>query len=248
MKKTYKAKIRLYLDQPLITNNLFEIDSKQAHYLSKVMRLKQGDKILVFNEDDGEYISDIVNAGSKNFQLLVKDKTQAPIKSKPLSLYFAPVKNAPLTNIIQKATELGVTKLQPVLTQRTIVKHVNLERLKSIAIESSEQCLRIDVPKIYEPISLYDLLNNWSEEQFLTMCDETGNGKNLQNYLQNYNNLVMSFLVGPEGGFGQNDFDLLDSKKFIKKVSMGSRILRADTAAIVALSAYQAIAGDFNAK
>lgn len=245
--KTYKPKIRLYIEDKIATNNIVEIDVKQAHYLIKVMRCKNGDKISIFNQNDGEYLAELIDANAKSCKVTVKDNLHFTKKLKDLCLCFAPIKNAPLANLIQKATELGVTKLQPVITQRTILNQVNTERLRMIAIEASEQCLRVDIPKINDAITLNQMLVNWNKDYQIIMCDETGAKMSIKNKIEELSNKPLSFLIGPEGGFGEKDFEIIDNfKEFIHKVSMGSRILRADTAAISAITCYQTLVGDWN--
>lgn len=244
--KTYKPKIRLYLQDRLTSNGIIELEKAQAHYLFNVMRKRNSDEILVFNADCGEYLAQISNINKKICQVQILNQTKQHVAVNDLWLCFAPVKNAPIANLVQKATELGVAKLKPVFTQRTVIRSVNVERLEANAIEASEQCLRTDVPEVCEPITLEQMISNWDNSRKLIICDETGGGLSIKKQLENIGNVPVAFLIGPEGGFSEEDFLLFNDKDFVVKVGMGKRILRADTAAISALTCYQTIIGDWN--
>ncbi len=242
-------KIRLFTTSPLESGSIIELTKEQSHYLANVMRAKIGDNMLLFNDKDGEHLAEITSVAKKSCSVRVKDLTKAYKTEPDIWLCFAPVKNTPINNIIQKATELGINTLQPVITKHTIVTRVNTERLYANAIEASEQCGRISVPKVKEPINLDKLLSNWDQNRKIFLCDESGHGKPMPEAILELNKKQKyAVLIGPEGGFAQSEFAILAKQPYIIPVTMGPRILRADTACIVALSLAFSILGDWDEK
>lgn len=238
--------IRIFVRNQLSNGKFIELSKEQAHYLCNVMRQKQGDEIEVFNGIDGEYKAKIAQISKKSCELELLEHTKLQKNSPDIWLCFAPVKNAPINNMIQKATELGAGKLVPVITERTIVSRVNTDRLQANAIEAAEQSRRLDVPEIAEPIKFKQLLESWPDDRKLILCDESGGGKPFLDAVKGIKNEKFAIIIGPEGGFSQTEFEIMRSKPYIISVGMGPRILRADTAALAALTCYMSILGDWN--
>jgi 16S rRNA (uracil1498-N3)-methyltransferase len=242
-------KIRLFTTAHLQQSTIIDLQKEQAHYLVNVMRKKQGDSLLIFNGVDGEWLANITASGKKHCQVTLHEKTRQQKPQPDVWLCFAPVKNSPITNIVQKATELGASMLQPVITQHTIVNKINGERLGAIAIESAEQSERITVPAIMGLITLDKLLASWDGTRKLILCDESGQCPPMPQVLAKLNKGdKYAILIGPEGGFSMQEFALLKKQPYVISVGMGPRILRADTAAIVALASVFSILGDWDEK
>jgi len=239
-------KIRIYTENELLKDGVVELVKEQAHYLCNVMRQKEGEEILVFNGASGEWLAKINSISKKNCSLQMVKQTREQKSEPDIWLCFAPVKNAPINYLVQKATELGVSKLVPVFTQRTVVSRVNTERLKLIAVEAAEQSRRLTVPEIEEPVKLSALINGWDENRGLILCDESGGGKPFAKALNDDSRKKYSIIIGPEGGFSQSEFEMLKNKPYVIAVGMGPRILRADTAAIAALTSYMNVLGDWD--
>lgn len=246
MNKKHSARIRLYTNSALSDSAYIELSKENAHYLANVMRKKSGDDILLFNGCDGEWLGTLDNISKKSGQVKVKQQTKSQQNSPDLLLCFALVKNAPSANIVQKATELGVGALQPMITKYTVAKRINIDKISSNVIEAAEQCRRLDVPKVLETSSLTDILNNWDEERTIILCDESGEGKPILEALSGKNINKAAIFIGPEGGFSADEFEMLRKKPYMISVGMGARILRADTAAIAAITCYQAVLGDWS--
>jgi 16S rRNA (uracil1498-N3)-methyltransferase len=238
--------IRLYTTSPLTLNSTIELTTENVHYLSNVMRKKEGHRILLFNGIDGEFLGQIESISKKHGQIRIISETRKQKAEPDIWLCFAPVKNAPINNLVEKATELGVAVLQPVITQHTIVNRVNTDRLLANAIEAAEQSERLTIPKVTEPIKLEKLLQNWDNNRSLILCDESGMGEPIIKKLQQIKTSSHAILIGPEGGFSQTEFEIMKNNPYIVRVGMGPRILRADTAAIAALTCVQSILGDWD--
>jgi 16S rRNA (uracil1498-N3)-methyltransferase len=217
-----------------------ELDPRQANYLGNVLRLKEGAQVLVFDGISGEWVARISEASKKRMILVVDQLSRPPESIPDLWLAFAPVKRAQTDWLVEKATELGASRLLPVITRRTIAERVRVERLESIAIEAAEQCGRTRVPQVAEPVQLARFIEELDPARHLYFADESG-GESL---LSAFREGPAAILVGPEGGFTSEE------RAFIRgsgacAVSLGPRILRAETAALAALSAYMALAGDW---
>ncbi len=243
---SYKAKIRLYFPGQISLKSPVKLENKQVHYLINVMRKKIDDSILVFNSVNGEFLAKISEI-YKNIIIIDIIKKIRDVKiENDIWLLFAPVKKSPTEYIVQKATELGVSKIIPVITERTITKNLNLKRMQDIAIESSEQCERITIPEVCAVKKLKDLIPNWDNDRIIFFCDETIRNNDVVK-IDHQNLLTKSFgaiLVGPEGGFSTNETNYLREKKFIRPIDLGPRILRSDTAVIAALSLCHYLNGD----
>jgi 16S rRNA (uracil1498-N3)-methyltransferase len=238
--------IRLYTNHSLSLNSSIELSPENVHYLSNVMRKKDGYELLLFNGIDGEFLGQIESLQKKHGQVRITSQTSKQKTEPDIWLCFAPVKNAPINNLVEKATELGVALLQPVITQHTINHRVNTERLIANTIEAAEQSERLTIPKVMEPIKLDKLLQNWDSNRSLIMCDESGSGEPIIKALQKIKTTAHAILIGPEGGFSQTEFEIMKNKPYVIRVGMGPRILRADTAAIAALTSVQSILGDWD--
>jgi len=252
-------KIRLYLDIGTIqTGKIATIKDNDFCYLIKVMRKKIGDEILVFNGADGQWLAKITTIEKKHCQIEIISRVKKQYFPPKITLAFAPVKNVRIDFIATKATELGITKFQPIITRHTIVDKINLERFGANIKEAAEQCERLDLPRIFEPIKLCSLLKNLTNNQVIILCDESGNGKKASEVLSgilpeilhqiNADDQELIIITGPEGGFSKTEFDELDQLKNLYKISLGPRILRADTAIISAITLVQEFCGDFNLK
>ena len=232
---------RLFIDQPLASDTAPTIDGPAAHYLLNVMRLKVGAPILLFDNRSGEWLARVADAGKRSLTARIERQTR-PIEQVPdLWLCFAPVKKARLDWIIEKATELGVARLQPVITERTIVERVKRERLEAQVIEACEQCGRTALPVLGEPVKLAQLLAEWPADRALLFADEAG-GAPLASVKAP---APAAILVGPEGGFTTRERDLLLENAAVRRIALGPRILRAETAAIAAISLWMAQHGDW---
>jgi 16S rRNA (uracil1498-N3)-methyltransferase len=236
-----KSLPRLFVRQPLAAGGTIDLDGSQANYLGNVMRLGTGAQLLVFDGQSGEWLARIAQAGKKRMALSIEERTREPEAIPDVWLAFAPLKRAHTDWLVEKATELGAAKLVPVRTERTIAERVRLERLEAIAIEAAEQCGRTRLPQIAEPCSLAQLLAARDPSRRLYFADENG-GEALASAFQPGAALI---LTGPEGGFTNNERTLIRAAENIIPISLGPRILRAETAALAAIAAYMAIAGDW---
>ncbi len=236
----------MYVHQNLALNAEIVLQDDRSHYLRHVLRLRPGSRIAVFNGRDGEWLSEIGSMTRRSVTLTVLTclRRQAQVAESDLWLAFAPLKRARLDYVAQKATELGVICLWPVLTRFTMVQRVNTGRLAANAVEAAEQCGRLAVPEIRQPVQFADLLERWPPDRWLFCCDETGAGIPIIQAVADHGAGAAGFLIGPEGGFADTELDRLDNLTNVCRVSLGARILRADTAAVAALACWQAVAGD----
>lgn len=227
---------RLQQQAGLAAGTLVELDRAQAHYLVDVMRRKVGDQVRLFNAEDGEWLASITEAGRKSCKLEVAEQLRPPVEEKGPTLLFAPIKKARMELLVEKATELGVSKLMPVKTRRSIVDKINVERLNTIALEAAEQCERLTVPEVSELRTLEQVLGEWPDDNPLYVADETGSGKPLLQALEPEH--AAAFLVGPEGGFDPAELERLSEHPAVVKVDLGPRILRAETAGMMVLAGW----------
>lgn len=240
---------RLFIDAPLTEGTAVDLGADQAHYLRDVLRLGAGAPVKLFNGRDGEWHAAIETIGKRVVALRIASRRRAPAPEPDLWLCFAPVKKARLDFIAEKATELGASALQPVITQRTIVARVNLDRLRANATEAAEQTERLTVPDVRQPVALDRLVSTWPAGRHLLLADETGGGRPVADDLAGLDQTARAapwaVLIGPEGGFTRAELDSIMRLPDVHAVGLGPRILRADTAALAALAVWQALVGDW---
>ena len=236
-----KSLPRLFVRHALAVGARVELDAGQANYLGNVMRRGVGDELLVFDGGSGEWLARIAEAGKKHMTLSVEQRMRDPEVIPDIWLAFAPVKRAQTDWLVEKATELGTARLLPVVTQRTVTERVKLERLQAIAIEAAEQCGRTMLPEIEEPVALKKLLSERDPKRTLYFADETGGGRALDVFVPG----PALILVGPEGGFTEGEGVAIRASANATAISLGPRILRAETAALAALAAWMSAVGDW---
>jgi 16S rRNA (uracil1498-N3)-methyltransferase len=233
---------RLYVEEVLVEGANLTLDGAQANYLCAVMRLGQGAQVKLFDDRTGEWLAEIVEAGKKRVSLRtvqhLREREQVP----DLWLLFAPIKRGRIDLIVEKATELGAARLQPVITHRTMVDRTKSDRLFAHMVEAAEQCERTALPELAEPRKLDSLLKDWPSERILLFADEQGGSPLLEALTPG----PAAILIGPEGGFTNEERQAVRELPQARAVSLGPRILRAETAAIAALSVYMAAAGDWS--
>jgi 16S rRNA (uracil1498-N3)-methyltransferase len=239
---------RLFLDTPLSAGATVALERNQSNYLGNVLRLSAGDTILVFNGHDGEWQARI--SGRKRFDALaIEAQTRSQDRLGDLAYVFAPLKHARLDYMVQKAVEMGATMLQPVLTRFTQVARVNTERMRANVIEAAEQCGILSIAAVAEPLPLERFLQERAARRLLVFCDEAADLANPLEALKN--GLGMSqgvdVLIGPEGGFAEEERAILMRQPVILRLSLGPRILRADTAGVAAMALVQTAIGDWSA-
>ncbi|MEZ5647838.1 MAG: 16S rRNA (uracil(1498)-N(3))-methyltransferase [Alphaproteobacteria bacterium] len=245
-------KTRLYVDTLLQRGIDLDLDEARTNYLRNVLRLGAEAEIALFNAAHGEWRARIRRIDKRAASLRIENRLREGEDHQTTAgpwLLFAPIKRAPIDLLVEKATELGVARLVPVFTRRTVAERVNLGRLRMHAIEAAEQCGRLSVPEIAEPVKLFDLLGAWQGESQTSMrrilaCAEAGDAKPFAVVAAERRAAPTAILTGPEGGFEGVELDAFKDLPFITSVGLGPRILRADTAALAALAIYQAIAGD----
>jgi len=234
---------RLFVEQDLTLGNPFEASREQANYLLNVMRMQDGGSILVFNGRDGEWRVNIETTGRKKCNLVPAEQVRVQPKPYSLRYCFAPLKQGRLDYMVQKAVEMGVGTIQPVLTQYTQIRSVNEKRLRANAIEAAEQCGVLNVPPILPTVPLDKFLKTLTENETLIFCDEDrpqAPGLQKQEIISD-----ISLLIGPEGGFSEAERGIIQNVPKLVHLGLGPRILRADTAAVAALAIIQAQVGDW---
>jgi 16S rRNA (uracil1498-N3)-methyltransferase len=240
------GKARLYVTADLGEGVAIALDEGQAHYLLHVLRAELGNRVLVFNGRDGEWLAEIVQATKRGVTAKCLKQTELQAGDPDIWLAFAPVKKTPSDYLVQKATELGASVLLPVFTRRTIVSRINQERMMANAIEAAEQSGRLSVPEIQESVSFAELLTGWPTQRRLLFCDEDGDAKAMTQAARESRGGPTAILTGPEGGFDPAEREMLRAQSFVTPVTLGPRILRADTAALAALAIWQSVAGDWS--
>ena len=239
-----KSTPRLYVGQRLSSGAEISLAPEQAHYLGGVLRLAAGDAVAIFNGEDGEYLAHVAEVAKKKMVLRLEKQTSAVQPPPDIDYLFAPLKHSRLDYLVQKATELGARRLRPVITARTIAERVNLERMRSNVIEAVEQCNQVFVPEVLEPVSLNAALLNWDSKRALIYCDETAVRGDAVGTLSKLK-VPAAILVGPEGGFTPEERAMLNALPYVHAISLGPRIMRADTAAVAVLALVQAVLGDW---
>lgn len=242
----YRPATRLYVTAGLGPQAVVELSADQSHYLQHVLRCKPGDQVNLFNGRDGEWSAEVTELRKGRGTVTAGRLLRAQKPSPDLWLVFAPVKRARLDYMVQKAVELGVSALLPVVTRFTMVERIKAERLVANAIEAAEQCDRLDVPAIHDPVTLSALLDAWDPARNLLFCDEGGDARPLLQALEQGPRGPGAVIIGPEGGFHPDERLLLRQREWVTPVTLGPRILRSDTAAVVALSLWQSVLGDWS--
>jgi 16S rRNA (uracil1498-N3)-methyltransferase len=237
---------RLFVDAPLSQGLAVETNSEQFNYLANVLRLTEGSEILVFNGRDGEWRVNLSFPTRKRILLTAVEETRPQPAPCDLHYLFAPLKVGRLDYLVQKAVEMGAGLLQPVMTQHVQGKITNLDKLKANVVEAAEQCGILGIPEVAEPVKLFDLLDQWPEDRRIVYCDEGDAGQNPLPLLSKIEEKKLALLVGPEGGFSEQERERLRSLDFVTAIPLGPRILRADTAAVAAMAVIQAAIGDWN--
>ena len=237
--------IRLFVSAGLAAGARLELAPEQARYLLAVMRLGPGDPLLVFNGRDGEWRARVAEAGKRGGALAVDEQVRPQAPGPDLDLMVALVKRARLETIVEKAAELGARRVRLVVTRRTNADHTNVARLQAIATEAAEQTGRLDVPEVVAPEKLDRLLEGWDAGRRLMFCDEGREAPPALEALRGEASGPWGVLIGPEGGFDPSERERLRAAPFVTPVTLGPRILRADTAAISALTLWQAALGDW---
>jgi len=236
---------RLFVEAPLAAGRALALQRAQAHYLSRVLRLQPGDRVLVFNGRDGEW-SAALEGGKRAASLAVGTQTRQQTAAADLHYLFAPLKAARLDYIVQKAVELGVSRLVPVLTRHGQVARVNLERMRANAIEAAEQCGILALPEVMPPVALSRALAERDPARWLVFCDEDAEPASPVAALGAVPRPGgLAVLVGPEGGFAEDERAALLQQPNVVRLSLGPRILRADTAAVAVLAVVQTVLGDW---
>ncbi len=244
-----RPKVRLFVEDDLGAGLLVDLNKDQSHKVAHVLRLKAGDAVGLFNGRDGEWSGRLQEFGKKRCAVISENlhRSQTPVPD--LWLVFAPIKRARLDFVAEKAAELGVSQIRPVVTRRTNVQRIKTERLAANARDAAEQCERLDVPDVAEAAPLQSLLDHWPEGRHLMWCDESGSGAAAVDVLEALDDTARAapwaVLIGPEGGFDEVERAAIADLPASHPVSLGPRILRADTAAAAALSIWQAVLGDW---
>ncbi len=237
------AKIRLYVDHPLGQGQSVPLERNQAHYLFGVMRLTMGDVVALFNGRDGEWQADVAEAGKRGGVLTVREQSRRLMMPPDLWLLFAPIKKARTDFIVEKAAEMGARRICPVQTDFTNAERIRQDRLQAHTIEAAEQCGGTFVPEVADLQKLARMLGDWPEDRKLMFCDEALAGAAAT--LGVAGGEKWAILIGPEGGFSQVEREKLHAMPAAHPVSLGPRILRADTAAVAAMTVWQQALGDW---
>jgi 16S rRNA (uracil1498-N3)-methyltransferase len=236
---------RLYVDAPLAFDKPVEAERAQANYLLNVLRLSAGSNVLLFNGRDGEWLGRLEPDGRKACRIVPVRQTRPQPQPQDLWYCFAPLKQARLDYMVQKAVEMGAGVIRPVITRHTQVTRLNIERMQANAIEAAEQCGILAVPRCAEPVALHQLLEEFGSGRALVFCDESAADADAIDLLRPIHGRPLAVLVGPEGGFSEEERRMLAACDFVTAIPLGPRILRADTAGVAALALVQAVAGDW---
>ncbi|MFN3657419.1 MAG: 16S rRNA (uracil(1498)-N(3))-methyltransferase [Pseudolabrys sp.] len=249
---------RLYLEAPLAAGGEVPLDRDQANYLVNVLRLKRGDEVLLFNGRDGEWRGTLAGTGKRAVAVAVGEQVRAQPRPTDLHFLFAPLKHARLDYLVQKAVEMGASRLQPVTTQHTQATRINLARMQANTVEAAQQCGILALPEVTEPVTFQHVVRA-DTGRLLVFCDEAADVKDpvaaLEAARPSPSALLpaeaarapvpMAVLIGPEGGFAEKEREALLKRPNVARLSLGPRILRADTAAVAALALVQAVLGDW---
>ncbi len=236
---------RLHVETDLRKDAPVEADKEQFHYLANVLRAEAGQDVLLFNGRDGDWIARLAFPTRKRIEMTPVELARPQPQPSDLHYLFAPLKVGRLDYLVQKAVEMGAGLLQPVMTQHVQGKITSLDRLEANAIEAAEQCGILSIPRVAAPVKLRDLLDSWPQDRRIIYCDEGDAGQNPLPVLANVKERKLALLIGPEGGFSEEERQWLRSLDFVTAIPLGPRILRADTAAVAAMAVVQAAIGDW---
>ncbi len=236
---------RLFVDAPLLAGAKIAIADEQANYLLNVLRMVEGEEILIFNGRDGEWRASIAAVKKRSCMLEVSELVRAQLGGPDIDYLFAPLKRSRLDYMVQKAVELGVARLRPVITHRTIAERVNLDRMRANVIEAAEQCGVLRVPETLAPRKLEQVIAGWDATRRLVLADEEAAVASPLAVLNALPAAPLAVIIGPEGGFDAAERELLVSQPYVVRVSLGPRIMRADTAAVAVLALVNAVLGDW---
>lgn len=240
------ARHRLFIDRAFAVDGALPLEREQANYLLNVLRFKADDAVLVFNGRDGEWLASLVPEGRKQATLALVRQVKPQPPAPDLHYLFAPLKHARLDYMAQKAVEMGAGLLQPVITRRTQVSRLNLDRMRANAVEAAEQCGILNLPAVEAELSLEAALARLAPERLLIFCDEGAEDASPITALLAQAPVPLAVLIGPEGGFDEAERRLIRARANTLPISLGPRILRADTAAVAALALVQATLGDWS--
>ena len=243
MRDEYTRLPRLYVKEALCEGSEISLSKEQAHFLSAVVRARAGDKLRVFNEMSGEYLCVIKALARRTCTLTAREQLREPCSAPDIWLLFAPIKRERNRFIVEKATELGAALIWPVQTARTTSK-IRIDKMTAHIVEAAEQTERLDLPLVQNTEKLEEVLKNWDEARTLIFADEAGGALPAASALAEIQT-PCALLIGPEGGFTKDERELLRSKSYVVPISLGPRILRADTAVLAALAVWQAVSGDW---
>lgn len=235
---------RLFVTQALAEGKNIELDGQQAHYLARVMRVSPGDTVILCDNRTGEWAATVTTAGKRDVRLSVATRLRAREEVPDFMLCSALLKKPAFDFVLEKATELGVRTIQPVVTRRCVADSLNLERARTIMTEAAEQCARTALPLLTAPVSLENLVKEWPEDRQLYFADEQGGGAIKEIFAQPH--ACTALLIGPEGGFDDGEREAIRALGSARAISLGPRILRGETAAIAAIAAWMALAGDWS--
>jgi 16S rRNA (uracil1498-N3)-methyltransferase len=244
MRANYRMQ-RLFVSADLRAGAKVQAGAAQSHYLANVLRMAEGAELLIFNGRDGEWLARVAAKSRKAVELVAVEQTRAQPPHPDLVYCFAPLKQGRLDYLVQKAVEMGAGVLQPVVTQHTQVARLGMDRIEANAIEAAEQCGILAIPKVREAVKLDRLLASWEADRRLIFCDEDSSTNNPLPALGSITERKLGLLVGPEGGFSDDERRQLRALPFVSAIPLGPRILRADTAAVAALAVIQATIGDW---
>lgn len=236
---------RLFIEAPLHAGQTYSCDVRQANYLLNVLRLGAGGRLLVFNGRDGEWLAELAASKRGRCTLHVTMQTRPQTDGPDIHYLFAPLKRARQDYMVQKAAEMGAAALKPVITRRTMAERVNTQRMRANAIEAAEQCGILRVPEIYAPEKLTPLLASWPDGRHLIYCDEAAPIASPLEALRRIPPGPLAVLTGPEGGFEPEEREHLRGLNFVYPISLGPRVMRADTAGVAALALVNAVLGDW---
>ncbi len=234
------------MENQLIDGCMIDLNTDQSHYLRNVLRLKINDNVILFNGIDGEWLAQIDKIAKKCCSLILLEQLRPQKNTADIWLLFAPIKKTRLSLLIEKATELGITHILPTITQYSNIANMRISKMQTTAIEAVEQCERLDIPKISNPCHIDDIINSWDRARIIYVCAEFGQTTPITKMLTSHKTgIKAAFFIGPEGGFSKLELEKLAINPFVKFIGLGPRILRAETAAIAAISCWQAICGDW---